>query len=112
MSRILYPCDRNNLVSECQWFFFQALAGCNGVDQFRYLLQRRTILQIVSQECALPCLASGGLPMHPPCHALDSRSSRLGPRAAQAAAYVLQAVRVGGEIDVGVDERKSVDEPI
>src|SRR6516162_9458932 len=52
------------------------------------------------------------LPMPPPYEALDTRSVWLGPRAAQARPHVLEAVGVGGEVDVAVDQRQGVDQSL
>src|SRR5262249_10287098 len=63
-------------------------------DERLYLLQGRTVLHVVHRQLALPLLGVTGLPPLPPSDALQPRCIRLGPRAAQTASHILQAVGV------------------
>jgi hypothetical protein len=81
-------------------------------NELRHLPQRRTVLQVVGQQLPLPRLVPGRLPPGPPHQALQPRGVGLGPRTAQAAGHVLQAVRVGREVQVGVDQRQDVYQPL
>src|SRR5262249_30820753 len=70
--------------------------------------QRQTVLLVVDEKLLLERFLAARLPGQPPCQALDSRRVVGRPPGAQELADVLQAVRVGREIEVRVDHREDV----
>src|SRR5262249_37854928 len=103
---LLYACDDRAISSPRLLVGRRFGPGATDVEKLRHLSQRQTVFQVVSDEPPLPLLGVGRLPTRSPYKALNPRGFRLGPRAAQARPHVLEAVGVGGKVDVAVDQRQ------
>src|SRR5215831_14287676 len=77
-------------------------------DVLRHPPQGRTVLSVIGEELLLDGFPATRLPRPPPRYALRPGGVGLRPGAAQVGAHILQPVRVGREVDAGMDDRKDV----
>ena len=70
------------------------------------------VLAVVLEQGLLEPLVPRRLPPVPPGQALQARGLRIGPGRPQEPAQRLQPVRPNGEVDLPVDGRRHVDQPL
>lgn len=85
-----------------------AMIVTEGIEALRHRAQGKTVFYVVGEELMFKDRGLGCLPLSPPHDALWPGGLRRRPAAAEIAPNVFETVRVGGEVDIGIDDGKDI----